>query len=119
MKLGPRKYYKSIDYDLDTKGLQEYYPDYRTAYKALGKFMKQHGFIHRQYSVYNSVNKLSELDIIDLVDDLKHTFPWAATCINEFDVTNISNQHSMLTQLQTIEEEVNIDLDNIPDYTND
>ncbi len=39
MKLGPRKYYKSIDFDLDTNELQNYYADYRTAYRDLGRFM--------------------------------------------------------------------------------
>lgn len=30
--MAKRKHYKSIEFDLDTKKLQEYYNDYRTAY---------------------------------------------------------------------------------------
>ncbi len=118
MILGPRKHYKSIDFDLDTNLLQDYYSDYRQAYKKLGTFMKQHGFTHRQGSVYNSTNKLLESDIIDLVDDLKHTFAWASTCIEAFDVTNISHQHSMLAQLRANDEELDLDIEPIVQENN-
>ena len=37
--MAKRKHYKSIEFDLDTKKLQEYYSDYRTAYKDIRRFM--------------------------------------------------------------------------------
>ena len=40
-----RKHYKSIEFDLDTNKLQEYYSDYRTAYKDIRRFMTKHGYI--------------------------------------------------------------------------
>lgn len=88
MVLGPRKYQKSIEFDLDTNGLREYYTNYTQAYDDIGRFMRRHGFEHRQGSVYNSMQKILETDIIDLVEDLKNTFPWAETCIKALDVTN-------------------------------
>lgn len=103
--MAKRKHYKSIEFDLDTKKLQEYYSDYRTAYKDIRRFMTKHGYIHRQGSVYNSKDKLFETDILVLVNTLKEHFSWASTCIKAFDVANIGQQHSMLMQLQATEDE--------------
>lgn len=115
MVLGPRKYQKSIEFDLDTNGLREYYANYTQAYDDIGRFMRRHGFEHRQGSVYNSMQKILETDIIDLVEDLKNTFPWAETCIKALDVTNISRQHSLLDYLHGTELDLSLDRD----YTND
>lgn len=103
--MAKRKHYKSIEFDLDTKKLQEFYKDYRTAYKDIRGFMNKHGYSHRQGSVYNSKDKLLETDILVLVDALKDFFPWASTCIKAFDVANIGQQHSMLMQLRATEDE--------------
>ena len=72
--MAKRKHYKSIEFDLDTKKLQEFYKDYRTAYRDIRGFMTKHGYIHRQGSVYNSKEKLLETDILVLVDELRHFF---------------------------------------------
>ncbi|PHU40461.1 hypothetical protein CSX00_06120 [Pseudobutyrivibrio ruminis] len=108
--MAKRKHYKSIEFDLDTKKLQEFYKDYRTAYKDIRGFMTKHGYTHRQGSVYNSREKLLETDILVLVDDLKNRFEWASTCIKAFDVANIGQQHSMLTQLQAISDDADFDI---------
>ena len=106
--MAKRKHYKSIEFDLDTKKLQEFYKDYRTAYKDIRAFMTKHGYVHRQGSVYNSNEKLLETDILVLVDEIKEHFTWASTCIKAFDVANIGQQHSMLTQLQSTEDDFEI-----------
>jgi virulence-associated protein VapD len=98
--MAKRKHFKSIEFDLDTNRLQEFYKDYRTAYRDIRSFMEKHGYSHRQGSVYNSNEKLLETDILVLVDELKDRFEWAPTCIKAFDVANIGQQHSMLTQIQ-------------------
>lgn len=103
--MAKRKHYKSIEFDLDTKKLQDFYKDYRKAYRDVRGFMTKHGYVHRQGSVYNSKEKLLETDILVLVDELKDYFPWASTCIKAFDVANIGQQHSMLMQLQASDDE--------------
>ena len=108
--MAKRNHYKSIEFDLDTKRLQEYYRDYRTAYKDIRSFMNKHGYIHRQGSVSNSKEKLLETDILVLVDALKDFFPWASTCIKAFDVANIGQQYSMLMQLRATEDEDDFDI---------
>lgn len=99
MKLGPRKYIRSIEFDLDTNKLKDYYNDYTKAYKDLGRFMHKNGFIHRQGSVYNSIEKLSDQDIILLTDMIRNTFDWAQTCIKALDVTDIKQFHDLLPQI--------------------
>ena len=63
-----RKYYKAINFDLDTKKLKNFYQRYQQAYADLYKFFKENSFSHRQGSGYVSDEKLTSADIIDLMD---------------------------------------------------
>ena len=62
-----RKYYKALNFDLDTKELRKYYTYYQQAYKDLYSFFKSKNFKHRQGSGYVSNTKLSSADIVDLL----------------------------------------------------
>lgn len=105
-----RKYFKALNFDLDTHQLQEHYPgtSYRQAYDDLRKFFKQHEFSHRQGSGYISDMKLGTADIYDLMDELSQQLPWIGICANKIDVTNISRQHD-LTELLKAAEAIDID----------
>ena len=100
-----RKYYKAINFDLDTIGLKEFYPRYQQAYKDLLKFFKNRDFSHRQGSGYVSNQKLSSADIIDLVTELKEEYEWTATCVKKIDVTNVGAQYD-LTSLLVPEDDI-------------
>lgn len=65
-----KKYYKAINFDLDTKQLKKLYPgsNYRKSYSDLKYFSRKHGFSHRQGSGYISDEKLSTADVYDLMD---------------------------------------------------
>ena len=54
-----RKYFKALNFDLDTHQLKEHYPgaNYRQAYGDLRRFFKRHRFSHRQGSGYISDDK--------------------------------------------------------------
>lgn len=93
---------KAINFDLDTKSLKEHYPgkNYREAYADIKSFMEKEGFEHRQWSGYNSKEKLTMQDIHILTIKLDMTFPWLKKCVNRFDVTDIGEQHD-LTHLIT------------------
>jgi len=93
-----RKYYKAINFDLDTNGLKEFYPRYQQAYRELLKFFKERNFSHRQGSGYVSNNKLTSADIVDLIGDMQKTFAWTDSCIKKIDVTNVGAQYD-LTEL--------------------
>ena len=94
-----RRYYKAINFDLDTNGLRKYYPRYQQAYKDLLKFFKERDFSHRQGSGYVSNTKLISADIIDLITELKVQFVWASTCVNKIDVTNVGAQYDLTSLL--------------------
>lgn len=70
MKYGPRKYYKAINFDLNIRKLENdgYYRDYRQAYSEVAKFMKENSFEHAQYSGYHSINKISFVELNDIID---------------------------------------------------
>jgi len=99
-----RKYYKAINFDLDTNELKKFYPRYQQAYKDVLKFFKSRDFSHRQGSGYVSNQKLTSADIVDLMDDLRKSFAWTDTCIKKIDVTNVGAQYD-LTELLKNEEQ--------------
>ena len=105
-----RKYFKAINFDLDTHQLKAHYPgaNYRQAYDDLYRFFKRHKFSHRQGSGYISDTKLGTADIYDLMDELSSQFPWTGVCVNKIDVTNIGRQHD-LTELLKVTEDIEID----------
>lgn len=62
--------------------------------------MKKHGFEHRQFSVYTSIEKMTGMDINLLMKDMAKEMPWLSRCVNQIDVTNIGAQHSLLQALE-------------------
>lgn len=101
---------KQITFDLDQKKLQKYYPKkdstsneqyYKKSYKDISDFMKANDFSHRQYSVYISNNTMTKTDIVKLTIAMVQEMPWLSECIKEMDVTDISNQHSLVGILKS------------------
>lgn len=93
---------KALNFDLDTADLKKYYPhkNYRSAYKDIKNYLCSHGFTHRQWSGYVSVDKMSDYEIKKTVQTMTKAFPWLKKCVNRFDVTDIGEQHD-LTHLIT------------------
>lgn len=106
-----RKYFKALNFDLDTHQLQEHYPsaNYRKAYDDLRRFFKHHQISHRQGSGYISDNKLATADIYDLMDELSQQFPWIGKCVKKIDVTNVGTQHDLIELLRPMDNEIQID----------
>lgn len=105
-----RKYFKALNFDLDTHQLQKNYPgaNYRHAYDDLRRFFQKHRFSHRQGSGYISDDKLTTADIYDLMDELSQQLSWSGICVNKIDVTNVGLQHD-LTELLKLSEDIVID----------
>lgn len=97
-----RKYLKAINFDLSVHELEKYYPDYRKAYYDVKSFFKKQGFEHRQGSGYVSKKKLTQADIIDLLDVMNAELPWMSDCVTKIDVTNIGAQHDLKDLLKDI-----------------
>lgn len=75
---------KQIAFDLSQSALSEHYPRpkftvnpkfYKKAYADIGRFMKKHGFEHRQFSVYTSIERMTGMDINLLMEDLAKEMP--------------------------------------------
>lgn len=105
MTILERRYYKAINFDLDTKKLKNYYPRYQKAYSDLARFFKAKNFSHRQGSGYVSNERLISADIIELISDMSDNFPWAETCIKKIDVTNVMAQYDLTPLLNAQEDE--------------
>ena len=100
-----RKYFKALNFDLDTHQLKEYYPgtDYHHAYEDLRKFFGQQGFSHRQGSGYLSNHKMDSSEIYDLMDLINEKMPWMKKCVHIIDVTNVGNQYGLVELLKKSE----------------
>lgn len=90
-----RKYYKAINFDLDTNRLKSYYSHYQQAYDDLLRFFTNKNFSHRQGSGYVSNEKLMSVDIIDIIGALRKEFEWVSTCVKKIDVTNVGSQYDL------------------------
>lgn len=97
-----RKCIKAIYFDLDTKALQQYYPssNWRKAYDDINNFMFEKGFVHKQGSGYETKSKMNSSDISLIAKQISGALPWLADCVREFDVTNISNQYSLVETIK-------------------
>lgn len=88
---------KMINFDLDTKALQMYYPksDWHNAYSDVRIFLEKEGFEHRQGSGYVSINSMNYMDVQAILQDLNAQMPWLAHCINRIDTTNVGRTFDM------------------------
>jgi len=84
---------KAINFDLDTKALQEHYPNknWRKAYDDLREFMEANSFEHRQGSGYISKEPMSYYSVMSVCYKLSKAYPWIGNCVNRFDVTEIGD----------------------------
>lgn len=88
---------KAINFDLDTKALRLYYnKSPRNAYKEIEIFLKNNGFMHRQWSGYVSKDELSFMQIAKLNRKLFKTFPWLEKCARKIDVTNVGKIYDLI-----------------------
>ena len=106
---------KQIAFDLCQESLKQSYPQsYTQAYYDIRRFMKNHGFEHRQSSVYVSLDKLTTLDVVSLTEQLAMALPWLSRCINEIDVANIGVQHSLKKVLENASLPLSVELEEFP-----
>ena len=106
---------KQIAFDLCQESLKQSYPQsYTQAYYDIRRFMKDHGFEHRQSSVYVSLDRLTTLDVIRLMEQLAAEFPWLSRCVNEIDVADIGAQHSLKKVLENASLPLSVELEEFP-----
>lgn len=111
---------KQITFDLHQESLKRYYPHpepvrneqyYKRAYHDIQQFMHMNGFERRQHSVYVSINKVTTLDIVGLMERLAEALPWLSQCVREVDMSTVGTRHSLKRTLQAASGALAIDLD--------
>ena len=106
---------KQIAFDLCQESLKRSYPQsYTQAYYDIRRFMKDHGFEHRQSSVYVSQNRLTTLDVVSLMEQLAAEFPWLSRCVNKIDVADIGAQHSLKKVLENASRPLSVEREKFP-----
>ena len=88
---------KAVNFDLYTHALRRYYnyESYTRAYYEISKFMKEHGFEHRQGSGYFSIEEMTDSEIFAVMSELKDKCPFVKSCTKVIDVTDIGVQHDL------------------------
>lgn len=87
---------KQIVFDIDTKIAEQILGvNYRNIYKQIEKFMVKKGFNHIQGTVYESINAKSNIDINNVMVELKRLHPSLNKCVRDIRQTDISNRHSL------------------------
>ena len=100
--------------------MKRYYPHpepvrneqyYKRAYHDIQQFMHMNGFERRQHSVYVSINKVTTLDIVGLMEQLAEALPWLSQCVREVDMSTVGARHSLKRTLQAASGALAVELD--------
>ena len=91
---------KAINFDLDT-AMMNAYGVYPSGYQILKREFEKAGYTHRQGSGYVSNDKISSDDVYRFIKKVTTKYEWLSPCVKEVDVTDISNQHSMLNTMRS------------------
>ncbi len=93
--MNPSKYkrQRAINFDLNGDALKKYYSESNPngAYKDIERFMKNNGFIHRQWSGYCSKRPMTNFDLLLLFDQMYENMPWLNNCAERMDATTIDS----------------------------
>ena len=73
--------------------------------------MHMNGFERRQHSVYVSINKVTTLDIVGLMERLAEALPWLSQCVREVDMSTVGARHSLKRTLQAASGALAVELD--------
>ncbi len=93
---------KAINFDLYTDELKKHFDDTRKPYGLIKDFMLENGFEHRQYSGYASKEPMEDEYIFLLIRKISKKITWLASCIKEFDITDIGEQYSLKDTIKSL-----------------
>ena len=94
--------YKSLYFDLHIKSLKNYYSSTnpKGGYARIHNFLTKRKFSHEQYSAYHSTFKTTDLQIFDLITEMRTQLPWLDNCVSHFEVANLGANHNLLPQFE-------------------
>lgn len=93
-----RKCCKALYFDLSIKALKRYFSgtNPKNAYIKIQNYFISCDFSHEQYSGYHSQYKATDLEIFQLTQRMRKTFPWLEKCINRFEVTDVGENFNLM-----------------------
>ena len=96
--MAAQKRYKAINFDLDTHRLIELFgaKKRRKAYSDIKHFLVHNGFVHKQWSGYLSISRMSYAETYIVMDNLVLACPWLSKCVNSFDITDFMAESDAL-----------------------
>jgi len=82
---------QGIHFDLDTAALQRYYPKgaWRSAYDDVRTFLIHNGFEHEQGSGYHSIRPMTQVEAVNILDEMLVTYPWLHKCVRVCTVADV------------------------------
>ena len=94
--------FKALYFDLCTSQLKMYYPgkNYLDAYAEIRDYLLKRDFTHNPWSGYRSADKMTDLEIFDLMQDLSEAFVWFPKCVEHFEVANVGTKHNLMDILK-------------------
>lgn len=89
---------RTVHFDLNTNALKANYPgrNHRDAYSDIQNYMKRHGFVHRQYSGYDSKEPMTDNDLVAVIQGLSDEFYWLKECVQKIDTAEIGERHDLM-----------------------
>ena len=96
---------KAFHFDLNIEKLKCHYPGdtpsaYKRAWSEIRSFMQDKGFVHTQYSGYESLDTLAVYEAAKVIKELQEKFPWFVQCAQAATLTNIGKTHDVLKLLR-------------------
>lgn len=97
MSVRDKPMHKAMYFDLKIGKLIEHFSSSnpKGGYRKIHDFLEKHEFSHEQYSGYHSRELLTDLNIMDIIDDMKTELPWLEYCVRKFEVTNINDNYDL------------------------
>jgi len=95
----------AIAFDLDTKVLQELYPNpsWQNAYFDVERGLRKFGFERRQGSVYFGGDAVDAVTCVLAVQDLTSGFPWFRPSVTDIRMLRIEDDNDLKPAIERVE----------------
>ena len=99
------EYRFAFNFDLDEGRLNELYPaqtatGYKRAWSDIRSFMEENGFVHAQYSGYESTQEMTYVEAYATLEELHAEFSWFSRCAQAATITEIGERYNVLEHLR-------------------
>ena len=88
---------KQITFDVDTNICKQIFGEkkFRQPYNEIRKFLEDNNWTHIEGSSYMSKDKMDNMDVSNLINDLIEQYPYLNKCVKKMHQADISNIHSL------------------------